>query len=379
MNAVVIIPARYDSSRFPGKPLVSILGKTLIQRVWSQCTEAFNYDDVFVATDDERIRQHCEEHDMQCIMTPSDCLTGTDRVAQAYKKIDGDYTTVINVQGDEPLVDPEDILKVASTHYKFPNIICCGTCELKLGEFENPNIVKVVINHKKDLVYASRAGVPTNKKLEFQGGNRQVCIYAFSPFALSNFNNKKRTPLESVEDIELLRFLEMGYDVKMVDVSGASIPVDIPEDIEKVENVLKGDNGGFLEKVRKEISSTIGVDMDGVIHKNSKGYHDGTIYDDPLPGTKEALYFLSKKYKLIIYTCKANPERPLVNGKTGIELIWEWLKKYNLDQFINEITDKKPRAAFYIDDKAIKFNTWEEALKDVEKFEKDLINDLSKF
>ncbi len=135
----------------------------------------------------------------------------------------------------------------------------------------------------------------------------------------------------------------------------------------------------FLDQIKEEISSTIGVDFDGVVHKNSKGFHDGTIYDDPLPGTKEALSFLSEKYKLIIYTCKANPERPLINGMTGVELISEWLKKHELDQYIDDITDKKPRAIFYIDDKVIRFYTWVQALADIKLFEEESINDLSKF
>jgi len=136
---------------------------------------------------------------------------------------------------------------------------------------------------------------------------------------------------------------------------------------------------GFLEKIRKEIMSTVGVDFDGVIHKNSKGYHDGTIYDDPLPGTEEALEKLSKKYNLIIYTCKINPERPLVNGKTASEMIWKWLEKHNLRQYIKEVTNEKPRALFYIDDKVIRFFNWDQVLNDVEKFEKESFNDLSKF
>jgi len=119
--------------------------------------------------------------------------------------------------------------------------------------------------------------------------------------------------------------------------------------------------GDFL----KDISRIISIDFDGVIHKNSKGFHDGTVYDEPIPGTKEALEFLSKKYTIVISTCKAIPERPLINGKTGIELIWEWLKKYNLDKYISDITDKKIRCSFYIDDKAIRFETWEQTLSDV--------------
>ncbi len=135
----------------------------------------------------------------------------------------------------------------------------------------------------------------------------------------------------------------------------------------------------FLEKVKKEISSTIGVDFDGVIHKNSKGFHDGTIYDDPLPGTKESLASLAKEYTLVIYTCKANPERPMVDGKTAVEMMWEWLEKHDMAQYISEITNKKPRALFYIDDKVIRFSDWKQALNDVSKLKKESLNDLSKF
>jgi len=135
----------------------------------------------------------------------------------------------------------------------------------------------------------------------------------------------------------------------------------------------------FLKKVKKEISSTIAIDFDGVIHRNSKGYHDGTLYDFPVEGAAEALKLLSKKYTLIIYTCKANPERPLTNGKTGVELIWEWLDKYNLKQYISNITDKKPRAAVYIEDKAIRFESWDKTLRSINKFCKNITKDISKF
>jgi len=134
----------------------------------------------------------------------------------------------------------------------------------------------------------------------------------------------------------------------------------------------------FLDKVKQEISSTLALDFDGVLHKNSKGYHNGTIYDDPLSGTKEALDFLSKKYRLVIYTCKLSPERPLVDGKNAEQMIWEWLKKHNIYQYISSMTYKKPRAALYIDDKAIRFDNWKDAIKDIEKFG-NINGDLSKF
>ena len=131
----------------------------------------------------------------------------------------------------------------------------------------------------------------------------------------------------------------------------------------------------FLDDIKEQISLNIGIDFDGVIHRNSKGFYDGTIYDEPLPGTKEALASLSKKYNIIIYTCKARSDRPLIDGKTGPELIWEWLKKHDLDRYIIEITDRKPRVLFYIDDKVIRFFDWCQTLKKVEEFEEDRGNE----
>ena len=106
----------------------------------------------------------------------------------------------------------------------------------------------------------------------------------------------------------------------------------------------------------------LAIDFDGVIHKSSKSFHDGTIYDDPVDGVEEALKQLSKDYILIIYTCKANPERPLIGGNTGIELIWDWLRKYDLDLYIGDIVYGKPNAKYYIDDKAICFTNWKQVL-----------------
>lgn len=237
---MLIIPARYKSSRFPGKPLVDILGKSLVQRVWEQCVKAFNPNEVYVATDDRRIKQHCVDNGMRHVITSESCLTGTDRVAEALEKIGEMPRTIINVQGDEPLVKPEDILKVAKAHSEFPGTVCCGTCEIKSEEeFRNPNIIKIIMDRSNNLRYASRAAIPTNKNLGFGWAYKQVCIYAFSPLALTEFSSSARTSLETIEDIEFLRFLEMGYTIKMVEVSGSSIPVDVPEDVTKVENALR--------------------------------------------------------------------------------------------------------------------------------------------
>ena len=114
----------------------------------------------------------------------------------------------------------------------------------------------------------------------------------------------------------------------------------------------------YKKLVANEEVNQIGIDFDGVIHRNSLGYHDGTIYDPPMDGTKEALEVLSKRFSIVVYTCKAKPDRELVNGKTGTQLIWEWLRENDLDKYIKEVTSEKPRAAFYIDHKAYRFKSW---------------------
>jgi len=125
----------------------------------------------------------------------------------------------------------------------------------------------------------------------------------------------------------------------------------------------------MAEKIRQhsfeDETYQIGVDFDVVIHANSKGFYDGTVYDDPIPGSRDALIALSKKYKIIVFSAKARKDRMLIGGKTGVELIWEWLKKYDMDQYVEDVTAEKPRAVYYIDDKAIRFVDWNSALKEV--------------
>jgi 3-deoxy-manno-octulosonate cytidylyltransferase (CMP-KDO synthetase) len=241
MSEVVIIPARYNSTRFPGKVLCDIAGDTLLHRVWLKCIQAVSPELVFVATDNMKVVSHCIEKGMQYIMTSEKCLTGTDRVAEAYGILGEEYDTIINVQGDEPLVEPQDILKVLKAHKQCTKNVCCGTTPIKSEEeFRNPNVIKIIMNiSNNELLYASREAIPTNKKLGFEWAYKQVCIYAFSPESLNDFSSLIKTPLETIEDIEFLRFLEIGYKVKMVEVSDSSIAVDVPDDVKKVEEALK--------------------------------------------------------------------------------------------------------------------------------------------
>jgi hypothetical protein len=121
----------------------------------------------------------------------------------------------------------------------------------------------------------------------------------------------------------------------------------------------------FLNVVNKNINSVLCIDFDGVIHDNHLGFHDGTCYGEPIDGAIESLERLSKRFEIIIYTCKANPNRPLIDNKNGIELIWEWLDKYEASQYVKDITFNKPNAVAYIDDKAIRFENWEQIHKEL--------------
>jgi 3-deoxy-manno-octulosonate cytidylyltransferase (CMP-KDO synthetase) len=238
----LVIPARYQSSRFPGKPLARILGKEMILRVWEKCIQAVDDPLVWVATDDDRIMDFCKQSGIQVVRTDSACMTGTDRVYEAIRGHDLDF--VINVQGDEPLIDPNDIAMVIDAARKDPASIINAMCPIdNEKDFLSRTVPKVVCRRDGRLLYMSRSPIPITKSGTFEGANKQVCIYSFPVKALEAFYSvTEKTPLENIEDIEILRFLEMGFDVKMVPVSRSSIAVDIPEDLERVEAYLRAES-----------------------------------------------------------------------------------------------------------------------------------------
>jgi len=238
IDYLIVIPARYQSSRFPGKPLADIHGKSMLRRVWEKCVQVVKPDNIIVATDDERIRSHCLGNDIQVEMTSSSCLTGTDRLYEVALKRKSDI--YINVQGDEPLVSPNDIKAVIDASQNEPEITFNAMCQINEEvDFRSPNIPKVVTQKDCRLLYMSRAPIPTNKKLKFEKAMKQVCIYAYPRDVLIAFGSlKEKTPLESIEDIEMLRLLELGYKVKMIEVSGSSVAVDTPNDLEKVRSMI---------------------------------------------------------------------------------------------------------------------------------------------
>lgn len=237
-KTLIIIPARYKSSRFPGKPLKKILGRELILRVADRCKSIINKKDLIIATDNNQISKVVKKDNFNVIMTSTKCLTGTDRVAEVAKKINSKI--YVNVQGDEPLVNSRDIKKIISKKIEFPNHVICGFS--KIRKIENPlskNIPKVVMNKNNELVYISRAPVPSSKKKRKTGFNKQVCIYAFNKKELLKFSSmKKKSNLEKIEDIEILRFFDLGIKVKMVKLNSKTLAVDVKSDIRKVEKFL---------------------------------------------------------------------------------------------------------------------------------------------
>ena len=231
MNYIVVIPARYKSSRLEGKPLIDLNGIPMIIRTYRQCLKAVPSNLIYIATDHDLIKKTCSKEGIQVVMTSSNCLTGTDRVAEVSEKIHAE--TYVNVQGDEPLFNPDDLKLLLKEIKKYPNDIITGYCEID-NELMHKDIhvPKVVIRPDGRLLYASRAPIPSNKLNTFQKGWRQVCAYAFPKAVLKIFSSvKKKTELEEIEDIEYLRFLELGLEVRTLRMSKKSLAVDTPEDV----------------------------------------------------------------------------------------------------------------------------------------------------
>ncbi len=241
MKIIGVIPSRYDSSRFPGKPLVTLLGKPLVIWVAELTAKALHKQNVIVATEDTSIVEVVESYGFQAILTSKKALTGTDRICEVAQHIDADI--YINVQGDEPLVNPDDILKILATKKRFPNEVINGISQIHPEEnHNNVNLPKVVTTEDMKLLYMSRLPIPGSKSKEIKHKAywKQVCIYAFNKRELQAFGEfGRKSFLESIEDIEILRFLELNIPVRMVETSGSSYAVDVPDDVAVVENALK--------------------------------------------------------------------------------------------------------------------------------------------
>jgi 3-deoxy-manno-octulosonate cytidylyltransferase (CMP-KDO synthetase) len=237
---IVVIPARYASTRFPGKALADLGGKSVLRRCYEQVAQAVDVSNIYVATDDDRIVTECTRQGMRSVMTSSSCLTGTDRVAEVAERIGASW--YINVQGDEPFLDPDGVTNMIAAAQHAPSdlsvINACAPIHSE-EDFRSVTVPKVVRDMSGNLLYISRGAIPTTKALEFKGAHRQVGLYAFRADALRQFAAQpSKTPLEEREDIEILRFLELGFRVAMVEVHENGIAVDTPGDLERARRML---------------------------------------------------------------------------------------------------------------------------------------------
>ena len=247
MKVLAIIPARYASTRFPAKPLAILGGKPIVQRVYEQVTKVV--EKVVVATDDERIYDAVVSFGGEVVMTSTEHHSGTDRCAEAYEKLSYEADIVINVQGDEPFVAPEQIEALIgcfdSEAVDIATLVKPFSTEGGIEALENPNSPKVVLNKKGEAIYFSRSVVPYLRNVErsewlkHHTFYKHIGIYAFRAKALNEVTTLAQTPLEKAESLEQLRWLESGFKIKVGITDIETIGIDTPEDLERAEQHLR--------------------------------------------------------------------------------------------------------------------------------------------
>ena len=241
MRFVAIIPARYASTRFPGKPLADMAGKPMIQRVYEQVEKAL--DEVWVATDDVRMFETVESFGGKAVMTSAEHRSGTDRIQEAYSKIGGGFDVIINVQGDEPFIQPEQI-EALKNCFDSKNVELATLVKaFKKGDgFDalfNPNSPKVVINKKNEAIYFSRSIVPYVRDahhtewLDKHTFYKHIGMYAYRSDVLAEITKLPQSSLEKAESLEQLRWIENGYCIRVGYTTVETIGIDTPEDMEK--------------------------------------------------------------------------------------------------------------------------------------------------
>lgn len=245
MKIIAVIPARYQSSRFEGKPLAEICGKLMIQRVYERAIQVKEFSEVYVATDDDRIYSACMERGVKVIMTSCKHRTGTDRIGEVASKIFADI--YVNIQGDEPLIEPATIrqailpfLEKTNTDIEVTNLMTVIKDPVDLINFTVP---KVIASNDGRGIYLTRSAAPFPKGSIDTKYYKQVCVYGFTPAALKFYceygEKYGKAKVEAVEDIEILRFIENGYRVQYVEVDSDTIAVDTENDLQRVVAYIK--------------------------------------------------------------------------------------------------------------------------------------------
>ncbi len=234
-----VIPARYKSSRFEGKPLCLIKNIPMIKRTYMQASKSNQLTKLIVATDSDKIKKYCEKENIPVVMTSENCLTGTDRISEVASVFH--YDLYVNIQGDEPVIDPTSIDEIIEDFKKHGDkYIAYNLYKIidARSEIDSDTIIKTIVNEVDELMYMSRLGIPFNKSINKPIFKKQVCVYGFTKKALEVFSSRNKTLNEQFEDIEILRFLDMGYKVKMKETTVDSISVDVFDDVKRVEDFL---------------------------------------------------------------------------------------------------------------------------------------------
>ncbi|MFI5200817.1 MAG: 3-deoxy-manno-octulosonate cytidylyltransferase [Candidatus Kapaibacterium sp.] len=249
MKTVIIIPARYASERLPKKPLAFIAGMTMIERVYRQCERATGIDEIYVATDHEAILQEVERFGGRAVMTSPVCASGTDRVAEAAEQLGLGNSVIINVQGDEPLIDPKVLTALDLEMQSHPEVLVATPVTLlkRAKDLTNPNVVFAVKDRNNNALYFSRHPIPFLRSLGTEAVTewpkqhlyfKHIGVYAYRAEVLRQFVALGESPLERAERLEQLRLLEAGIPIRCVEVEYESVAVDTAEDIKKVEDIL---------------------------------------------------------------------------------------------------------------------------------------------
>lgn len=244
MKVLGIIPSRYDSSRFPGKPLVDLRGKTMIQRVSEQAKKCEAFTKVIVATDDERIFNHVKNFDGEVVMTRTDHVSGTARCGEVIEAY-GDYDIIVNIQGDEPLIRPEQLSDLIAL-FKDDSVSIATLVKKMTNESDirNPNRIKVVLDAAKNGIYFSRspiphiANTPHDQWLSKSPFYKHIGIYAWRIATLKSILNLPVSDLEQLESLEQLRWLFHGYKIRTVETAVETPNIDTPEDVEAVLEMI---------------------------------------------------------------------------------------------------------------------------------------------
>jgi len=239
MKNICVIPARYASTRLPGKPLKDICGKPMICRVYDRACLAKNVSEVIVATDDERIFQAVEQNAGQAMMTRADHKTGTDRLAEVAEKFP-DADVIVNVQGDEPLIEASLIDELIEQFAdKDLQMATVATELVEEAEMKNPNNVKVIFDKNHNALYFSRSLIPYPRNVGKSKVYKHIGIYAYRRNFLLDYAKMESTPLEQSESLEQLRALENGYKIRVIESNCKFVGVDTEEDLKLVTEIYK--------------------------------------------------------------------------------------------------------------------------------------------